>query len=259
MWEVFKDFIFGIIQFFYNIFSDWGMAIVMITIIFRLIVAPLMHAQTKSSYQMQKIQPKIQEIQTRFADDPVRQREEMQKLYSDAKFNPLAGCLPLLLQMPIFVALFQVLRSIQDYIPNFQGASFYQIIPDLILSPADALAQGFGVAIPYFVLMIIFAGATFVPTLIQQRDMQNEQQRKQMFIMMIIMSAMMLWIGWSSPAGVLLYWGLSSVLGIIQTTVTRSYLKKKDAREEELKAEEVVPVRVEVERKAKKKRPKKKR
>ena len=113
MWEVFKNWIFDIIQFFFGFCQDWGLAIIIVTIIFRVLISPLMHKQTKSSYQMQKVQPLMQEIQTKYANDPQRMQEEMQKLYADAKFNPLAGCLPMLLQMPIFIALFQVLPVLQ--------------------------------------------------------------------------------------------------------------------------------------------------
>lgn len=73
-----------------------------------------MHKQAKSNYAMQKVQPKIQALKDRFPDDPTRQSQEMQKIYAEMKFNPLAGCLPMLLQMPIFIALFQVLREMGD-------------------------------------------------------------------------------------------------------------------------------------------------
>ena len=105
MWDIFKDWIFDIIQFFYNFCHDWGLATIIVTIIFRIIVAPLMHKQAKSNYAMQKVQPKIQALKDRFPDDPTRQSQEMQKIYAEMKFNPLAGCLPMLLQMPIFIAL----------------------------------------------------------------------------------------------------------------------------------------------------------
>ena len=104
MWDAFKDLIFQIIQFFYDFCGDWGLAIIIVTVIFRVLISPLMHKQTKSSFQMQKVQPLMKEIQTKYADDPQRQQEEMQKLYAEVKFNPLAGCLPMLLQMPIFMA-----------------------------------------------------------------------------------------------------------------------------------------------------------
>ena len=101
MWDVFKDWIFDCIAFFANFLGDWGLAIIVITVIFRLLVAPIMHKQIKSTFQMQKVQPLMQEIQKKFADDPVRQNEEMQKLYAETKFNPLAGCVPMLIQMEI--------------------------------------------------------------------------------------------------------------------------------------------------------------
>ena len=97
MWDVFKDWIFDCIAFFANFLGDWGLAIIVITVIFRLLVAPIVHKQIKSTFQMQKVQPLMQEIQKKFADDPVRQNEEMQKLYAETKFNPLAGCVPMLI------------------------------------------------------------------------------------------------------------------------------------------------------------------
>ena len=87
MWDIFKDWIFDIIQFFYNFCHDWGLAIIIVTIIFRIIVAPLMHKQAKSNYAMQKVQPKIQALKDRFPDDPTRQSQEMQKIYAEMKFN----------------------------------------------------------------------------------------------------------------------------------------------------------------------------
>ena len=109
MWDAFKDAIFICIEFFYNFVHDWGLAIVIVTLIFRLILFPLMQKQIKSTFQMQKFSPLMQEIQTKYADDKQRQSAEMQKLYAESGFNPLAGCLPMILQMPIFIALFQVL------------------------------------------------------------------------------------------------------------------------------------------------------
>ena len=131
MWDAFKDLIFQIIQFFYDFCRDWGLAIIIVTVIFRVLISPLMHKQTKSSFQMQKVQPLMKEIQTKYADDPQRQQEEMQKLYAEVKFNPLAGCLPMLLQMPIFMALFQVLSEMGA---RTEGSTyeFYNLVPSLV-------------------------------------------------------------------------------------------------------------------------------
>ena len=255
MWDAFKDWIFNCIAFFANFVGDWGLAILIITIIFRLLVAPIMHKQIKSSFQMQKVQPLMQEIQKKFADDPIRQNEEMQKLYAENKFNPLAGCVPMLIQMPIFLAMFQTLREIGFSHPD-ESYTFYGLVNDLTQTPSGVFADGFGAFFPYLVLMLVFALATFLPMVLQ--NIKNDSaQRNQMLIMGGIMTLMMLWISWGSPAGVLLFWGASSVFGILQQQLTMHHLKKVDAEAEAARIE-VEPVKVDVERKAKKKRPTKK-
>ena len=114
MWEGILGIIARIVELFYQFAQDWGLAIILFTIVFRCLMLPLMKSSTKSSVMMQRMQPKLKEIQERFKDDPVRMQQEQQQLYADAKFNPLSGCIPMLIQMPIFIALFQVLRNIQD-------------------------------------------------------------------------------------------------------------------------------------------------
>lgn len=255
MWDAFKDAIFICIEFFYNFVHDWGLAIVIVTLIFRLVLFPLMQKQIKSTFQMQKFSPLMQEIQTKYADDKQRQSAEMQKLYAESGFNPLAGCLPMILQMPIFIALFQVLYDMN----NRTGGSdytFYNILPNLVASPSNAWAAGFGAFLPYGILLIIFAGATFLPTLLQQVGTNNPQKNQQIF-MMVIMTLMMLWIGWGSPAGVLLFWATSSVFAVAQQQITLSILRRKDKEREALEAD-IKPVKVDVTRKAKKPRPTKK-
>ena len=256
MWDAFKDWIFSCIQFFSNFVGDWGLAIIIITVIFRLIVAPIMHKQIKSSFQMQKIQPLIKEVQTKFSNDPVRMNEEMQKLYAETKFNPLAGCLPMLLQMPIFLAMFQTLRELGGR-QTGTSYTFYGMVPDLTLTPSEMFSHGIAAFFPYLVLMLVFALATFLPMILQ--NIHNDSaQRNQMLILGGIMTLMMLWISWGSPAGVLLFWGTSSVIGILQNQITMRMMKKAEAAKE-AETIDVKPVKVNVERKQKKKRPTKKR
>ena len=255
MWEEICKIIARIVELFYLPVQDWGMAIILLTIVFRLLIMPLMLSQTKSSFMMQKVQPRLKEIQSRYQDDPVRMQEETQKLYADAKFNPLAGCVPMLIQMPIFIALFQVLRNIQNYLPEYDHFAFYNIVPNLLATPAEVLEQGVGAFVPYAVLIIIFVGATFLPMLLQQRNNQDQQQKNQMYLMSIIMGVMMLFVSWSSPAGVLLFWGVSGIIATITQQAYMHHLRKKDV---ETEAIEVAPVQVEVERRVKKKRPTKK-
>ncbi len=268
MWDAFKDFIFWCIQSCYNFFGDWGMAILIVTIIFRILIMPLMSKQIKSSYQMQKVQPLMTEIQTKYADNPQRQQEEMQKLYAEAKFNPLAGCLPMLLQMPIFMALFQVLQEMGTRTSG-SNYEFYNLVPDLTLTPSNtfpdmsgasgvAFGDQFLVFLPYVILLLVFALATFLPMIMQQMGTPDSPQKKQTMIMSGVMTLFMLWIGWGSPAGVLLFWGASSVMGVLQQQITMSHMKKEDA-EKEAEIIDTKPVKVDVTRKTKKKRPTKNR
>ena len=255
MWEAFKNFIFWLIQAFYNICGDWGLAIIIITLIFRAAITPLMYTQSKSSYNMRKIQPLITQIKERFPDDIQRQNEETQKLYAQAKFNPLAGCVPMLIQMPIFIALFQVLREMSERVSDTTDYVFFHLVPDLTLTPAGAFAIDIP-TFPYIILLAIFALCTFIPTLLMQNQTQDPQQKKMTLIMVVVMSIMMIWIGWSSPAGVLLFWGASSLLAIAQQQISMRIIEKKDA-ETEAPAYEL-PSEVNVTRKVKKPRPTKK-
>lgn len=259
MWEAILQGIFWIINYFHNLVGDWGMSIIIITIIFRILVSPLMHKQAQSTYKQQKIQPLMAEIDKKYPGDKLRQNEEKQKLLSETGFNPLAGCLPMLLQMPIFIAMFQVLREIQNYtdVP-IETIRFYDLVPSLIKTPAVAFEEGIIAFIPYIILVIIFAGATFLPMAIQQLKNKDNPQGKQTLIMSLVMTVMMIWIAWGSPAGVLLFWGVSSLIGIAQNQFTTSRCKRKDQEIEDKKAYEAQAYDVNVERKHKKARPKKK-
>ena len=110
MWDGIIYIIAQVLTFIANFVGDWGLAIIVLTAIIRILLTPLTVSSTRSTAKMQVLQPKMMEIQTRYADDPQRMNEEMQKFYSENKFNPLGGCLPTLIQMPVFFALFSVLR-----------------------------------------------------------------------------------------------------------------------------------------------------
>ena len=260
-WDVFKNAIFYVINWLYGLVGDWGLAIVLITIIFRILILPITIRQMKSSASMQKMQPKIKEIQTKYADDRVRQQQEMAKIYSDSKFNPLSGCLPMLLQMPIFMALFQVLRELESlisaagYPDSVLPASFYSILPDLSHSAGDVFSftlEGILACLPYLVMLLIFSVSMLVPMLLNKNFDRNN------LMITGMMSVMMLWLGWGSPAGVLLYWDTSSIIGIGQQLVMNQLNKRKEAAIEEEMAD-ITPVKVEVVRKEHKSRPRKSR
>ena len=202
---------------------------------------------------MQQVQPRTQEIQTLYAGDQVKIQQEMQKLYQETGFNPLAGCLPMLIQMPIFIILFQVLRDkIGQYAGGDLSVSFYNILPNLTQTVPDAFNQNIVYSIPYIVTMVLFIGLSVTPMILQMK--QNPQNKNQMVMMMGIMGIMFTWMAFISPAGVMLYWALSSGFALVQQLITQRILKKEAAEKEEISR----PVKVNVERREKKKRPTKK-
>ncbi len=235
--------------------GDWGLAIIIVTLIIRLLLFPIQRKQLKSSFQMQQVQPRMQEIQTLYAGDQIKIQQEMQKLYQETGFNPLAGCLPMLIQMPIFIILFQVLRDkIGQYAGGELSVSFYNILPNLTQTVPDAFNQDIVYSIPYIVMMLLFIGLSVTPMILQMK--QNPQNRSQMTMMMGIMGIMFTWMAFISPAGVMLYWALSSGFALAQQLITQRVLKKEAAEKEE--AAPAKPIKVNVERREKKKRPTKK-
>lgn len=256
MWDWIVQILFQILALIQSFAVDWGLSIIILVIIIRLILTPLMLKSTKSTARMQVLQPKLQEIQERYADDPQRQSQELQKFYSENKFNPLGGCLPLLIQMPILFALFTLLRNLQDYFPDGAGDfSFYNILPNLEQTPAAAFSEGIVVAMPYIIALLLFAVLTLIPQLYSSRN-QTGAQAQSMKMMAVVMTLMMLWIGWSLPAGVLLYYDVSSAWQVVQQIfVTQKVIEKAKAEEEERQAH--APIEVDVVRRERKPRPKK--
>jgi YidC/Oxa1 family membrane protein insertase len=236
VWLAIKEAIFSALQFLYDITGDYGLAIILLTVAIRLLMVPLTWKQTRSMYEMQRIQPKIKELQKKYKNDKEKLQEETLKFYQENKVNPFGGCLPLLLQMPVFIALYQVLGGTPenpglflqyvDSLPEAEQAVVTQawiILPDLTATPASIWASGGLVAVlPYAALVILFGLSIWLPQML----MPGEAQQKQVAM---IMAVFMLYIGWISPAGVLVYWVTSSVIGIAQQQIQLKSLK---AREE---------------------------
>ncbi len=252
MWDGIIYVIAQVLTFIANFVGDWGLAIIILTAIIRLILTPLTVSSTRSSAKMQILQPKMAEIQERYADDPQRMNEEMQKFYSENKFNPLGGCLPILIQMPIFFSLFSVLRY---QIPA--DAHFYGIFSSLATSPNDAvMSMGWAGAWLYILFDLAFGILTLVPMLLNQQN-ADSAMASQTRIMGVVMAIMMMWFGWSVPIGVVLYYVTSSAWGVVQQVfITRKVMEK--AKADELARQANQPVNVDVVRKERKPRPHKK-
>ena len=251
MWEWFINFLTWVLAGIQGVVGDWGLAVIILTVIIRLLLTPLMAHSTKSTARMQVMQPKLQEIQERYADDPERQAEELRKVYADMKFNPLGGCLPIFLQMPVFFGLFTVARQVPA------DASFYNILPSIAQSAQTVLdTSGIMAAAPYILFDVLFGVLTFIP-MIMNVSTQSEAQKSQTMIMGGVMALMMLWFGWGVPAAVLLYYVTSSLWQVIQQKVITQRVMEKAKAEAEAEAANR-PVEVDVVRKERKPRPHKK-
>jgi len=185
----------SVLKWFHGFVGNWGVAIILLTILARAIVLPFNIASYKSMKKMQKIQPMIQSLRERYKEDPTKLNQEMMALMREQKVNPLGGCLPMLLQMPIFFALFQVLgNSIELY-----QAPFIFWIHDLSLKD------------PYYVLPILMGATLYVQHKITPTTM-DPTQAKVMQFMPVIFSLMMV----SLPSGLTLYTFISTLFGILQ-------------------------------------------
>lgn len=252
MWDWFVNFLTQVLAFLANTCGDWGIAVIILTVIVRLLIMPLMTKSTASTARMQALQPLLQEIQDKYQDDPVRMNEEMRKFQAEHNFNPLGGCLPMLLQMPIFFALFTVARNVPE------NASFLNIIPHLSQSVTGAIAtSGWRGAAVYIFFDVLFGVMTFVPMIMNLRTMTDDAQRQQSLLMGLMMGGMMIWFGIQVPAAVLLYYDTSAIWQVIQQQlVTNRVMEKVKAEEAERLQNQ--PVKVDVVRKERKPRPKKK-
>lgn len=252
MWDWFINFLASILAGLQSLCGDWGLAVIILTVIIRLLIMPLMTRSTASSAKMQALQPKMMEIQERYQNDPEKQAAELQKFYAENKFNPLGGCLPILLQMPVFFALFTVTKS---YIPA--DATLLGGV-QLGVSPSGMMAQGgFAAAWPYILFDVLFGILTFVPMVLQMRNSPNPDQARQSMVMGVVMSIFMLWFGWTINTGVLLYYVTSSVWQVVQQQVVTQRVMDKVKAETEAKLKDK-PVEVDVVRKERKPRPHKK-
>lgn len=231
MWAAFKDFLFmDVLVNIQHVVGDWGMSIVVLTVIVRLLLMPLTVKQTKSMLELQRIQPKIKELQKKYADDKEKLQEETLKFYQDNKVNPFGGCLPMLLQMPLFIALYQVIGGtaknpgllMKHLAETGTVGKFYFFIHDISLAPSVVFSQqGLLAALPYIILLLLFGLSVWLPQALTPGDKQQKT-------MGATMAVMMLFVGWNAPAGVLLYWDISSIWGIVQQQVMTKMAKRDD-------------------------------
>src|SRR6478609_2256383 len=232
IWDTIREGMGWILSFFYSIIPNAGISIILLTVLVRLILFPLTAKQAKSMIAMQRVQPEIKKLQAKYKNDRQKLNEEMMKFYKENQINPLGGCLPLLLQMPVFIALFQTLRDIQKFIP-IDSAMYSDIcgkttpskcVPDmhfagmnLTTSASKAASSGFSVVWPYLVLVAIVVVTGFIQ---QRQTMRNQTQANpQMAIISKVFPVVFAFISWGLPSGVGLYFATSNLWQIGQQEV----------------------------------------
>ena len=199
-------------------FPSYALAIIMISILLKLILYPLMQKQMKSTMNMQEVQPKLEYVQKKYKNNPEKMNEEVMKLYKEYDINPMAGCLPLLIQMPILIGLFMALR--QYNFDPIEHATFFWV-PNL------------GLADPLHILPVVVALTMYLQQKItMSATAGNEQTAQMMKTMLYMMPAMMLFVCWTMPAGLCLYWAFFSVLSIVQ----QYFMNKQKKKEMEARA-----------------------
>ncbi len=211
----------------YQLVKVYGVAIILLTLLVRLIIVPLYSKQIKYSAQMAELQPKIKEIQTRYAKDKQMMNEKTQELYAEYGINPASGCLPLLIQMPIIMGLFQLLRNPL----NYMKASF------MVLAVHESFLWIPDISQPDPWILPLLAGITtyFTYTATQAAsDTGNGAQAGMMNAMKYVFPIMIFTMGRSFPAGLALYWTVGNIFTIIQTVILNKARKKKKLKDEAL-------------------------
>ncbi|MDK6369334.1 MULTISPECIES: membrane protein insertase YidC [Aerococcus] len=209
--------------------GNYGLGIIVFTLIIRLILVPLYHYQIKSTEKMQVVQPEMQALREKYASkDPATQQkleEEMAKLNEKYDYNPLSGCLPMLIQLPILMGLYQAISRTE------------------VLSNGHFLWMELGQPDPYFILPVLAAALTWYNTRLM--SIGNPQNNQSMAAMQWLMPAMILFMGATLPSAIALYWVASNAFTIGQTLILNNPYKKREARLEQEKAERDLEKRLE--------------
>jgi YidC/Oxa1 family membrane protein insertase len=199
------------LNFFNSVIPNYGVAVILLTILVRVIFWPLTHKSTEGMKRMQSLQPQIKALQVQYKDNPQKIQQETWRLYRENKVNPLSSCLPMLLQLPVFFALFTVLRSAVEL----------RFAPFLWIGDLSEPENLFAGMIPFIgalnILPVLMAGTMAIQSYLTPSSGDPMQQK----MMMIMMPAMMLFMFYSMPAALSLYWTVSQGISILQMLLQR--------------------------------------
>ncbi|NVK02429.1 MAG: membrane protein insertase YidC [Oceanospirillaceae bacterium] len=198
-----------LLKWIYSIVGNWGLAIIGVTLLIKIALFQLNAKAFKSMAKMRKFGPEMARLKELYGDDRQKMSQEMMKLYSKEKINPLGGCLPIVAQMPIFIALYWVLLESVE----LRHAPFYGYIQDL--SQMD----------PYFILPLLMGASMFIQQLLNPTP-PDPMQAKIMKMLPIIFTFFFLWF----PAGLVLYWVVNNVLSIAQQYIINKQIEAGDTK-----------------------------
>ncbi|TGV18996.1 membrane protein insertase YidC [Pseudoalteromonas sp. MEBiC 03607] len=199
--------LFVLLKWLHSILGNWGLAIIAITVIVKTAMYPLTKAQYTSMAKMRALQPKMAALKEKYGDDRQKFGQAMMEMYRKEKVNPMGGCFPLLLQMPIFLALFYVFLESTE----LRHAEFILWLNDL--SAMD----------PYYVLPVLFGLSMFITQKLQPMTVTDPMQQKMMTFMPVVFSIFFLWF----PSGLVLYWLVSNLISIAQMLIIYRGMEKK--------------------------------
>lgn len=221
-----------LLDIFYKIIPNYGVAIILVTILIKAIFYPLTKKGSFATARMQELQPQIQELQTKYKGNQEKLNQEMAELYKREHYNPMSGCLPMLIQLPLFFAMYNLFNNHFE----LRGASF---IPGWIydLSQPEAIVSFGGFRVPllgwtalralpiiYLVSQLLYGKFTQQP-----QTQQNQQAAAQMKLMTFGMPIIFFFILYDVPSGLLIYWIVNNVITIIQQMIINNMMKKHKA------------------------------
>lgn len=195
----------------YKVVRNYGVAIMLLTLIVRGIFWPITHKGTESMRRMQALQPQLKEIREKFKDNPQRMQQETMAFYKENKVNPMGGCLPMFVQIPVFIALFTVLRSAIEL-----RFSKFLWISDL--SEPENLFAGMIPVVGSLNILPLLMSATMI---LQQKMTPSAGDPQQQKMMAVMMPIMMLFFFYTMPSGLVLYWTTSNLIMIIQMMIKK--------------------------------------
>jgi YidC/Oxa1 family membrane protein insertase len=224
---------------FYKLIPNYGVAIILLTLLVKVLFFPLTKKGSEATLRMQSISPKIKELQTKYKDNPQKMNAEMADLYKKEGYNPLSGCLPMLLQIPIFFAMYNLFNNHFD----LRGAMFIPgWIPDLSLPEAVYTFSTFRLPILGWsairLLPFIYVGSQLLYGKVTQTP--DQQGNAQMKMMLYVMPIMFFFILYDVPSGLLIYWIFSNVLTMVQQVTINKYLAPRRAAQAAAQAEPVI-------------------